>query len=256
VRVLRQGPFDVCPNSLACHAQLEARIRHFASRNALDIRGLGRKTARALVERGLVKNVADVLRLGERDLRSVERFAEVSAKNLAAAIAKARETTLSRFLFALGIPGVGRNTADDLAKHLGTLDAVRRAGVHDLEGTSGIGPSLANAIATFFREPHTARVVDRCFANGLVIASPPLRRGSPGPLAGKNVVLTGNLASLTRTEAENLVRQLGGRATSSVTSKTDLVVAGASPGEKLRRARELGKTTIDEGAFLALARAS
>jgi DNA ligase (NAD+) len=250
-RTRREGPFERCVAGLACPAQLASAVMHFGSRDALDIRGLGRETAEALVESGLVRNVADVLALGEPDLRALERFGDVSAKNLATAIARAKQTDAGRFLYALGIPGVGEATARELAEQLPGLDAIMRAGEGELVKTGAVGPVAAHAIATFFREPRNRAAVDACLSRGLVLASP-ARRAHSGPLAGKTVVFTGGLASLSRAEAEERARQLGARTSSSVGSSTDLVVVGDDPGEKLERARRLGIETMDERAFLAL----
>lgn len=251
-RTQRQGPFELCPAELACPAQLVSAITHFASRDALDIGGLGHETAERLAQSGLVKNVSDVLALRESELRALERFGELSAKNLAAAIERAKHTSLARFLYALGIPSVGRATARDLGEGLGSLDAVVRATEDELVATGAVGPAAARSIASFFREQRNRAVVDACLEHGLVLSAPPARRRA-GPLAGKTVVFTGALRAFSRHEAEELARQAGARASSSVGPSTDLVVVGEDPGEKLERARRLGIEVIDERRFRALA---
>jgi DNA ligase (NAD+) len=217
-RVVQNGPFDVCPNGLACPVQLKRSIEHFASRDALDIRGLGRETVDALVSSGLVKDVSDILSLQEPNLLKLERFAQVSAGNLVRAIERAKRPELSRFLYALGIPDVGMQTARDLAEGFGTLDA------------------------------------ERCFERGLEIAGG-APRPQKGSFAGKTVVFTGSLATTTRSEAEELVRRLGGRTATSVSHSTGLVVAGEEPGSKYDKARELGIPIVTEEEFLKRAHA-
>lgn len=244
--VVREGPFDRCPRGLSCPAQLEAALRHFGSREALDIRGLGLETVRALVDRGLVKGVADLFTLRAVDLVKLARFGDLSAQNLVEAIERSKHTELWRFLAALGIPGVGVQTARDLAEHFGTLRAVLDADEEALRRVPEIGPRTAEPIVRFLRENRAT--IERCLARGVTIARPKATRG--GALSGKTVVVTGTLGSMTRDEANALVREHGGRAASSVTSHTDLVVVGASPGKKLEQARALGIATIDERALL------
>lgn len=251
--VVREGPVDRCPNGLTCPAQLKGAIEHFASRNALDIRGLGPETVEALVEAGLVKDVADLFALSERDLLRLERFGPVSARNLVAAIARARRTELWRLVHALGVPHVGPQTARALAAHFGTLARLMQAGADELAAVPGIGPTLAPAIAAFFRRAGTRRTIERLLERGVRAEAPP-RRPRGGPLAGSTVVFTGRLESLSRSEAEALVREAGGRAAGSVSRATDLVVAGADAGSKLARARQLGVKIVTEREFLKLVR--
>ena len=249
-RVRREGAFDRCPAGLACPAQLASAIKHFGARDALDVEGLGQETAELLVESGLVRDVADILGLRESDLLRLERFAALSARNLVTAIERAKHTELSRFLYALGIPGVGKTLARDLAETFGDLDAIMRAKEQDLVG-AGIGPVASGAIAAFFREPKNRAVVRECLAHGLTLRGPS-ERAQHGPFAGKTVVFTGALASMSRAEAEERVRALGARTSSSVGPSVDLVVVGEDAGTKLERARQLGIATIDEERFTAL----
>jgi DNA ligase (NAD+) len=249
-RVVHDGPFDRCPNGLACRAQLERAIQHFASREALDIRGLGPATVHALVSEGLVRSVADLFTLTHRDLLKVERFADQSATKLLDAIGKARHTSLWRFLHALGIPGVGCQTARDLAAHFGTLDGIQSAGEAALRRAAGIGPAAAHDVTEFFRRAVNRRVIELCRHRGLQVSGSVVRER--GALAGKTVVFTGGLASMTREDAEEQARTRGAQTARSVSAATDLLVAGAAPGSKFARARALGVRIIDEGQFQKL----
>lgn len=250
--VVQEGPFDRCPNGLGCPAQLKGAIQHFGSRDALDVRGLGRETVDALVGSGLVKSVADLFTLTERDLMTLEGFAEISARNLVRAIDRAKKTELWRFVYGLGAPNVGAQTARDLAAHFETLERLMDAGEPDLTAVAGIGPAVAPAIAAFFRRPDTRRVIERLVERGVTMAGPSKTKG--GPLAGKTVVFTGGLDTLSRPAAEELVRRHGGRTSGSVSQATDLVVAGSEPGSKLARAQTLGVRILSEQEFLELVR--
>jgi DNA ligase (NAD+) len=248
--VVQEGPFDRCPNGLACPAQLKRTIQHFASRHALDIQGLGPETVDALVSQGLVRSVADLFDLTREDLLKVERFADVSAANLLKAIEGARRPPLWRFLHALGIPSVGVQTARDLAEHFGTLDRVIAASEADLRAVSGIGPTVSRDVAEFFRRPVNRRIIDRCLGRGVKVSGTMPRRR--GPLAGKTVVFTGGLESMTREDAEEQARASGARTARNVSEATDLVVSGAAPGAKYAKARTLGVRIIDEREFQKL----
>jgi DNA ligase (NAD+) len=248
--VVQEGPFDRCPNGLACPAQLKRTIQHFASRDALDIRGLGPETVDALASQGLVRSVADLFALTRNDLLKVERFAEVSAANLLQSIDNAKRPPLWRFLHALGIPSVGAQTARDLAEHFGTLNRVRAASETELRGVPGIGSTVSRDVAEFFRRSVNRRVIDLCLDRGVQIRSTVARRR--GPLAGKTVVFTGGLESMTREDAEEQARAGGARTARSVSAATDLVVTGAAPGSKYEKARALGVRIIDERTFQKL----
>jgi DNA ligase (NAD+) len=243
----REGPFERCPAGLACPAQLVSAIVHFASRDALDVGGLGHETAERLVERGLVKDVSDIFALRETDLQALDHFGALSSKNLATAIDRAKHTELPRFLYALGIPYIGQATARDLAERLGSLEAVMRASEHALVETGALGPVAAHAVADFFAEKRNRAVVDACRARGLEVA-PAMRSAGGGQLAGKTIVFTGAL-SMSRAVAEEQARRAGARTSTSVGPNTDLVVVGEDPGEKLDRAHRLGIEVIDEQRF-------
>jgi DNA ligase (NAD+) len=238
----------VCPNRLACSAQQAGAIRHFASRRALDIDGLGPRTIRAILDHGLATSVADLFRLSARDFRRLPRFGPVAASRLAASIDAARHADLDRFLFALGIPGVGPATAACLAAQFGTLTAIRRASEAALAATPGVGQAAGQEVAAFFRQKINRDVIDALVRNGVTVRPYGARRARDG--TGPSIVFTGALDALTRAQAERLVEQRGGRVASRVTRATDYVVAGATPGSKLRRANELRIPIISEQEFL------
>ncbi len=248
--VVSEGPLDFCPNGLACPAQLKGRIQHFASRDALDIRGLGERTVVQLLDAGLVKSVADLFTLEADALVKLEGFAELSARNLVEAIERSKQVTLDRFLYALGIPEVGAQTARDLAAHFGSLTAVLGASREDLEAVPGIGPVVAAAVFDFLARRGTRAEIERLRERGLKLVEPEV--GAGGPLAGLSFVFTGALESVTRSRAEEIVRSLGGRTSSSVSAKTDYVVAGSDPGSKYDRARKLGVKVLSEDEFLKM----
>lgn len=252
-RCVERGPFTVCPNRFGCPSQLKRAIVHFASEQGLDIPGLGESTAAALVDRGLVRSLPDVLRLDARALLQLEGFAARSAAKLAAAIAEHRTTDLHRLLVAVGIPGVGTATARDLAEHFGTLDAFRAATPEALEGVAGIGARSAGEIADFLRDVRNRRMLDALVGAGLRVRA--ARSGArAGALAGRSFVFTGALPTLTRAEAGRLVEERGGRVSASVSARTSCVVAGEAAGEKLDRARRLGIPVVDERQFLRMVR--
>ncbi len=247
--VVRRGPLAFCPGGLACPAQLRAHLVHLGAEGAFDIAGLGRETAAALVELGLVLSPDDIFRLTTADLRRLPGFAERSAQALATGIAARRRVPLDRFLVALGVPGVGAATARDLAGAFRSLDALRRAPPAALATVPGIGPRSAAAISRFLTDAGTARQLAAFAAAGVRVG-----RAAParGPLAGRTFVFTGGLATLGRDEAGTLVRERGGRPSGSVSRAVDYVVAGEAPGRKLAEARRLGVTVLDEPAFLRL----
>jgi DNA ligase (NAD+) len=249
-QVVREEPYVAhrCINPF-CPAQRLERLRHFASRGAMDIDGLGTSTIQQLLDRDLVRDPSDLYRLSVEDLRGLERFAEKSARNLYGQIQGSRRPPLPRFLYALGIPQVGEATAVLLAEHFGSLERLRGAAEEELLAVEGVGPSMAREIRLFFDGPG-GQLVDRLLAAG--VEPQAAERRTPGPLAGRTFVFTGSLRRLTRPEAEELVARLGGRASGSVSSKTDYVVAGESPGSKLERARRLKVEVLNEDDFFAL----
>jgi DNA ligase (NAD+) len=240
-----------CLGGLYCPAQRMGAILHFASRGAMDIEGLGEKLVEQLVEKKLVETVADLYRLRKEDLVELERMGEKSAQNLLDQIERSKDTTLARFLYALGIPQVGEATAELLASHFGSLEALMQASREQLEQVYGVGPSMAEDIVKFFRQKHNREVIEALLAAG-VRPRPPARRRGGGAFAGKTVVLTGTLESMTREEAKRRLREAGARVTDSVSKKTDLVIVGRDPGAKAERARALGVKMIGEQELLEL----
>ncbi len=256
--LVERGPFTVCPNSFECPAQLAGRIVHFASRNALDIEGLGDETAKQFVAEGLVRQLPDLFDLQAEQLVRLEGFAEKSAANLVEALRKASKTELPRFLYGLGIPEVGVAVARDLARHFGTFQRLREADEAALQEVPGVGPRMAEAITAFFREPTNAAVLDQLLTK-LELAEAAPRASSAGtgavlPFAGKKFVFTGGLSRFSRSEAQQMIESLGARATGSVSKSTDYVVVGEDAGSKADDARRLGVPTLDENGFIELLR--
>ncbi len=247
--IRNQGVVARCAGGLVCQAQRRQTIRHFASRRALDIQGLGDKLVEQLVDGGLVETVADLFKLKVSDLAGLERMGERSATNVTQAIAKSRLTTLPRFLYALGIPEVGEATARTLALHFASLKALMAADEHELTAVQDVGPVVAHAIAVFFSEPHNRAVIAALQAAG--VHWPALEKPSGGLLSGKTVVLTGTLEGMTREEARAALERLGAKVSSSVSPRTDFVVAGRDPGSKAERAKEFGVPIIDERGLRA-----
>jgi DNA ligase (NAD+) len=234
---------------LACPAKLKQGIRFFGARGAMDIEGLGDKLVEQLVDRGLVRDVADVYHLDEAQLAGLERMGARSAANLRGQIERSKTIALPRFLVALGIRQVGEATAKALAEHFGSLERIMEADEAALEEVRDVGPEVARSIRRFFAERQNRKVIERLLAAGVRPA--PVERVR-GPLSGKKLVLTGGLESMTRSEAQRRIEALGGRVVSSVSKEADWVVAGADPGSKLAKAEKLGITVLDEDAFLAL----
>jgi DNA ligase (NAD+) len=241
-----------CSGALVCPAQRVQAILHFASRRALDIDGLGDKLVEQLVERGEIRDVADLYGLSEERLAALDRMGSKSARNLVAAIERSKTTTLARFLYALGISDVGEATARRLAQHFGSLEAIQAADAETLMDVPDIGPVIAERVATFFQDPRNVEVVLRLRAAGVHWEeTAPVRAGGL-PLMGKGFVLTGTLASMSREEAKARLLALGAKVSGSVSGKTDYVVVGVDPGSKAARARELNVPVLDEDAFLRM----
>jgi DNA ligase (NAD+) len=251
--LVERGPFTACPNGFACPAQLAGRIVHFASRQALDIEGLGGESAQLFVARGLIKQLPDLFDLRAEQLAELEGFADKSSQKLVAALRQASHAELPRFLYGLGIPEVGVAVARDLARHFGSFPALRAADAAALQEVAGVGPRMAEQITAFFAEPRNAEILERLLAKVHPTESPAAAKTAPAqPLAGQKFVFTGALASLSRPQAQQLVESLGARATSAVSKATSYVVVGEDPGGKADDARRLGVTILDEPAFLQL----
>jgi DNA ligase (NAD+) len=241
-----------CTGALVCPAQLKESLRHFASRRAMDIEGLGNKLVDQLVESGLVKDAAGLFRLQAAQLSELDRMGDKSAAKLAEALERSKATTLARFLFALGIRDVGEATAESLAKHFRTLRALRDASVEAIEEVQDIGPITAAHVRAFLDESRNADVIDQLVELGVRWPETAAATSKGGPLVGKTIVLTGRLASLSRDEAGDLIREAGGTVSGSVSKKTDFVVAGDEAGSKLKKANDLGLKILEEDEFLKL----
>ncbi|HEY2630263.1 MAG TPA: NAD-dependent DNA ligase LigA [Usitatibacter sp.] len=243
-----------CTGGLFCPAQRKQALLHFASRRAMDVEGLGDKLVDQLVEAGIVHTPADLYKLGIVKLAALDRMAEKSAANVVAAIEKSKDTTLARFIFGLGIRNVGEVTAKDLARHFGSLDALLDANAEELQETPDVGPIVAESIAVFLSQRHNREVIEQLRAAGVHWKEGKAERVArpQGPFAGKIVVLTGTLGSMSRDDAKERIEAAGGRVTGSVSKKTDMVVAGEDAGSKLDKARELGVRVLDEREFIKL----
>ncbi|HFE53657.1 MAG TPA: NAD-dependent DNA ligase LigA, partial [Bacteroidetes bacterium] len=237
-----------CTNA-SCPAQLKERILHFASKRAMDIDGLGEKLVDQLVDKGLVKDLADLYFLKKEDLVKLERMGEKSAENLLRAIEESKNRSLDRVLYGLGIRYVGEHMARVLIDHFGSIEALKNATYEDLIQIPEVGPVVAQSVVTFFRQPENLKLLERLKQAGVRLEQAPEERKKSDLLAGKTFVFTGALKSFTREEAQRLVEELGGRAASSVSRKTDYVVVGENPGSKAQRARELGIPMITEEEF-------
>jgi len=245
----RGGIDHRCTGGLFCGAQRKQALLHFAGRRAMDIEGLGDKIVDQLVDGGLIRTLPELYKLGVAKLAALERMADKSAANLVAALEKSKQTTLARFLYALGVRHVGEATAKDLARHFGGIDRVMDASVEQLLEVNDVGPVVAESIHTFFAQPHNREVVEQLRAAGVTWAEYEGAAASVAaalPLAGKTLVLTGTLPTLSRDEAKELVEAAGGKVAGSVSKKTHWVVAGEEAGSKLDKARELGVPVLDE----------
>ncbi len=241
-----------CSGGLSCPAQHKESVRHFASRKAMDIDGLGEKIIDQLLEAHLIETVADLFHLEGTSLSMLDRLGEKSAANLVSAIQKSRNTTLPRFLFALGIRDVGEVTARNLAIHFGELEPIMKADEEALMRVPDVGPTVAKHVHTFFQQPKNLEVVEKLIAADVRWDPVALPEGLATPLAGKTFVVTGTLESLSREEAHARIMALGGKATGSVSKKTSYVVVGADPGSKASKAESLGIPVLDEARFLEL----
>ena len=243
-----------CTGALACPAQLKESLRHFASRRAMDIEGLGSKLVDQLVDQGIVKDAADMFRLNAKQLAELDRMGEKSAENLVKSLEKSKETTFARFLFALGIRDVGEATADALARHFRTLKSLKSSAVGEIEEVPDVGPITAAHVHAFLSEARNEKVIDSLIGLGVRWPEIQASKVRSKEFDGKTFVLTGKLASMSRDEAGDLVRDLGGTVAGSVSKKTDFVVVGEDAGSKLKKATELGIRILDEDEFLKLAR--
>jgi DNA ligase (NAD+) len=237
-----------CPNPI-CPAKLRERLLHYGSRRAMEIDHLGEAVVEQLVDKGLAKDLDDLYRLDVPTLAGLERLAEKSATNLYNAIRASRGRGLARLLFALGIRYVGEQAAALLARHFGSMDCLMEAGAEEIAQIYGIGPQIAESVASFFLDEENRRLVRRLQEVGVVMEQADAVAPEARALTGKTFVLTGGLATMSRDEAKDAIVRLGGRVTGSVSKKTDYVVTGKDPGSKLEDAKRLGVPTLDEGEF-------
>ncbi len=241
-----------CTGGLFCPAQRREAIRHFASRRAMDIDGLGDKLVQQLDEQGLVRDIADLYRLDTTAVAGLERMGEKSAENLMRQLEKSKKVNLARFLYALGIKDVGEATAQTLAKHFRTLRNVTQASVDQLQQVSDVGPVVAQSIQAFFRQKHNREVIRRLLKADVKPVESDVNKPSESRLGGKTFVLTGTLTSMSRDKAKAALQALGAKVVGSVSKKTDYVVVGTDPGSKATKAMKLGVTTLDEDRLLDL----
>jgi DNA ligase (NAD+) len=244
-RVVRtEGEVDYRCVNANCPAKLRESILHFASRGVMNIDGMGEALVNQLTERGMVKNVADIYRITQGDLLNLERMGEKSAQNVLNEIAASKTLPLERVIYGLGVRFVGERTAQFLAEHFGSMDALMTAGEEELQDVNEVGPRIAKSIAEFFQEPKNRDLVEQLRHAGVSLTGKKKERGTK--LAGKTFVLTGSMARYSRDEAKKMIEGAGGRVAGSVSKKTDYVVAGEDAGSKLEKARELGVSVIDE----------
>lgn len=243
-----------CTGGLFCAAQRKQALLHFAQRRAMDVEGLGEKLVDQLIDGGLIRTLPELYKLGIAKLAALDRMADKSAQNLVDALEKSKQTTLSRFLFSLGIRHVGEATAKDLAKHFGRMDSIMDASVEQLMQVNDVGPVVALSIRKFFDQPHNREVVEQLRAAGIQWEEhdPVTVDPSSLPLHGQTLVLTGTLPTLSRDEAKALIEAAGGKVAGSVSKKTHYVVAGAEAGSKLDKAQTLGIPILDEDGLKAL----
>jgi DNA ligase (NAD+) len=245
-----------CDGGLYCLAQLKESIKHFASRKAMDIKGLGDKLVEQLVEQGLVERIDDLYRLTLEQLIDLERMAEKSAHNVLGALDKSRKTTLARFLYALGIREVGEATAYDLAAHFRSINALKEADEKALQCVPNIGPTVAKHIEAFFHEPRNLEIIDSLIQSGVHWPKVQPEKVSEKPFSGKTFVLTGTLTAMTREEAKEKLQALGAKVNETVSKNTSFVVVGESPGSKLVKAKTLGIKIMDEEELLEVLKSS
>jgi len=251
-RVVRtEGEVDYRCVNANCPAKLMGTILHFASRGVMNIDGMGESLVTQLIDKGLVKNVADIYDLSKKDLLSLERFADKSTQNILEEIENSKNLPLQRVIYGLGIRMVGERTAQLLAEHFGSMEAIENASVEELQNVGEVGPKIAESIAEFFSNPANRKLVERLGKAGLAFKGQKKERGTK--LAGKTFVLTGTLARFTRDAAKKLIEDAGGTVTGSVSKKTHYVVAGTDAGSKLDKAKELGVPVIDENEMEKLA---
>lgn len=238
-----------CTGGLYCEAQRKEAIKHFASRRAMNVDGLGDKLVEQLVDEGLIHTIADLYHLDVERLVQLDRMAEKSAKNLIDSLEHSKKTTLARFVFALGIHSIGETTAQTLANHFTTLDKIMNADEESLLAIPDVGPIVAENVMTFFKQAHNLEVVEQLISAGISWPKIKTKSADEQPFLGKTFVITGTLATMGRNDAKAALQELGAKVSGSVSKKTDYVVTGENPGSKATKAQELGITILDEKAF-------
>lgn len=239
-----------CSGGLFCQAQVKEAIKHFASRKAMDIDGLGDKLVEQMVDQGLINHVSDLYKLKAEQIASMERMGEKSAQNLIEALQQSKNTTLPRFLFALGIREVGEATALNLANYFGSIEKIQQADAEALQDVPDVGPIVANHIATFFQQSHNLEIIEALINAGVNWPDIEVVDKADLPLDGKTYVLTGTLSKMGRDDAKQYLQQLGAKVSGSVSKKSDAVVAGEKAGSKLAKAESLGILVLNEEAFI------
>lgn len=247
-KVIQEGSYHLCSAGYTCPAQVKWAIIHYASRDAMDIEGLGRETVELLVEKKIIENVADLYILKKQNLLGLPSFKDKKADNLLSGVEASQTRSLSRFVYGLGIRHVGEEIARILVSHFGNLEALMQSGEEEVQRISGIGPQIAKSLVAYFGDPRNKKLIRLLLERGVAPVSEKV--GTSGALAGKTFVLTGELTSLSRGEAESKIRALGGHPAGSVSKKTDYVVAGTNPGSKYDKAMKLGVAVLDEKGFL------
>ncbi|HZO16705.1 MAG TPA: NAD-dependent DNA ligase LigA, partial [Polyangiaceae bacterium] len=237
-------------NNFDCPQQVQGRIVHFASRNAMDIAHLGESTSALLIQRGYIKDAGDVFFVTKEQLATLPGFKDKSIKNLLDAIESAKHRPLDRLLVGLGIHHVGTTAARKLADALGSIDALATASQEEIAALEGVGPTIAGAVHEFFQRAHSKELLDKMRRAGVRLAEE--RKKIEGPFLGKTFVITGTLEAMSREEAQRRIEALAGKVTSSISKRTNYLVVGGDPGSKLEKARRLGVATLDEAAFLEL----
>jgi DNA ligase (NAD+) len=238
-----------CPN-ISCPAQLHKQLVHFASRDAMNIDGLGPANVTALLDAGLLRDAADLYSLTRQQLLSLEGVQEKSADNLLQAIAVSKNAPLDRVIFALGIRNIGRKAAQLLCEHFGTLEAIEAAGREELVGIEGFGGVMAGNLYEAFHDSSVRTLLDKLKAAGLTMQYKKMETAQNTFFSGKTVVLTGTLTVMKRSEAKNAIETAGGKVTGSVSSRTDYLIAGEAAGSKLTKAQELGITILSEADLI------
>lgn len=244
------GPTLFCPNSLTCRPQLIGRLTHFVSRDAMNMEGISEQTFEQIFDPLDIKDLSEIYTLTEEKLETLPRFGKIRARNIIKAINESKKPPLENFLYALGIPNVGKKTAADLAYHFGTFEAVRAAGADELAAVDGVGEVVAEGIRSFFERPQYKSVIDRLLEAGVEPQNAAARSdGEKTPFSGKTVVLTGTLKGLSRREATRMIEEAGGKASSAVSGRTDYVIAGEKAGSKLAKATSLGIPVLSQEEF-------